>query len=296
MTHYSKPHLTYLEQIKLLQSRGLIIDDIQYASLKLKHISYYRLSAYFLPFYEKENIFIKGTTFDEIIDVYHFDKELRNLTFSAIEKIEIFLRTSIAYNFSKKFDVFGYTKKENFCMKNMDGFSWLIKDIKKESNRTKETFVKHFKSTYTQENLPIWMVVEIISFGSLSKLYSLLCPDIEKEILNGIELSSLVFRNWLHLFSYIRNISAHHSRLWNRQFVIKAKIPKHKKEFKNMLNDRYITVAILINYILNAIEDTLDYKNELIVLFDKYPNINLKNMGFVNDWQNLTVWNNEGKK
>jgi len=71
MTNYSKPHLTYLEQIELLKSRGLIVDDIPYTITKLKHISYFRLSAYFLPFYEKENTFKQGTTFEQIIEVYH---------------------------------------------------------------------------------------------------------------------------------------------------------------------------------------------------------------------------------
>ena len=296
MINYSKPHLSYLEQIELLKSRGLIINDTQYAILKLKHISYFRLSAYFLPFYSEENTFKTGTTFEQIIEVYHFDKELRILTFSAIEKIEIFLRTSVSYNFSNKYGAFGYIEKENFCIKKENDFSWLVKDLKKESNRSKETFVKHFELKYTNEELPIWMVVEIISFGTLSKLYSLLCPDIEREILNGIGLPSFVFKNWLHVFSYIRNTSAHHSRLWNRQFVIKAKIPKHKKEFEGMINDKYITLAVMINYILKTIDDTFDYKNELEKLFEKYPSIDLEKMGFQDNWQNLKVWNNKGKK
>jgi len=100
MTNYSKPHLSYIEQIELLKSRRLIIEDTQYAITKLKHISYFRLSAYFLPFYCDENTFKQGTTFEQIIEVYHFDKELRIFTFSAIEKVEVFLRTSISYNFS----------------------------------------------------------------------------------------------------------------------------------------------------------------------------------------------------
>ncbi len=290
MTTYLKPHLTYIEQIELLKSRGLIINDIKYATLKLQHISYYRLSAYFSPFYCDKNTFKSETTFEQIIELYHFDKELRILTFSAIEKIEIFLRTSVAYNFSKNYGAFGYMEKENFCTNKEDDYLWLIKDLKKESKRSKETFVKHFKSKYNQEELPIWMVVEIISFGTLSKLYSLLCSDTEKEILNGIRLPSFVFKNWLHVFSYIRNISAHHSRLWNRQFVIKVKIPKHKKEFKSIVNDKYITFAVMTNYILNAIDDTFDFKQELINLFERYPNIELFRMGFSDDWEKLDIW------
>ena len=295
MTTYKKPHLSYSEQIELLKSRGLIIRDIDYATLKLKHISYYRLSAYFLPFYTDKEVFKNDTTFENIIDVYHFDKELRILTFSAIEKIEIFLRASVSHNFSKKHDAFGYIHKENFCLVKQKDYEWLIQDLTKETKRSKETFVKHFKMKYKQEELPIWMIVEIVSFGTLSKLYSLLCPDTEKEILDEVNLPSLVFKNWLHVFSYIRNTSAHHSRLWNRQFVIKAKIPRHKKEFKNLINDKYITFALMINYILESINDTFDYKEQLIELFTKYPNIDCKKMGFPDDWKNSKMWAKDEK-
>jgi abortive infection bacteriophage resistance protein len=258
MNTYSKPHLTYLEQIELLQSRGLLICDIKYATLKLQQISYYRLSAYFLPFYSDQNTFKVGTTFEHIIETYNFDKDLRILTFSAIEKIEIFLRTSIAYNFSKNLGSFAYLDEKNLCCKKETDFTWFIKDIRKESSRSKETFVKHFKSKYEQEELPIWMIVEIISFGTLSKLFTLICPNVEKEILKDLDLPSFVFKNWLHVFSYIRNTSAHHSRLWNRQFVIKAKIPKHK--------------------------------NELESLFDKYSATDISNMGFDNNWKKQNIW------
>lgn len=280
MITYEKPHLSYHEQIQLLKNRNLIINDEDYALQKLKHISYYRLSAYFIPFYSQKDIFTKGTTFDDIIELYHFDKELRILTFSAIEKIEIFLRTSIAYNFAKEHTPFGYVDNKNFYCEEKD-FNWFCSDVQKETKRSKETFVKHFRDKYTQKDLPIWMVVETISFGTLSKLYTMLCPETEKLILNGIDLPSFVFKNWLHVFSYIRNISAHHSRLWNRQFVIKTKIPRHKKEFKGMINDRYYTFAMMTDYVLTAINDTFDFKKELKDLFDKYPNIDKRSMGFI---------------
>lgn len=289
MTFYNKPHLSYQNQIDLLKNRGLLFNDENFAITKLKHISYFRLSAYFLPFQSTKDIFDQGTTFEQIIDLYHFDKELRLLTFGAIEKIEIFLRTAISYNLSKYIGVFGYRQEEKFCAKNGD-FLWLKEDVAKEATRSKETFVKHFRDTYAGDDLPIWMVVEIISFGTLSKLYTSLCPEIEKEILNGIGLPSFVFKNWLHVFSYVRNLSAHHSRLWNRQFVIKAKIPKHKKEFVGIINDKYYSFAVMTHYILRSIHDTFDMKAELTNLIVKYPHIDLSQMGFVDDWESREVW------
>lgn len=209
MTSYNKPHLTYQEH----KNRGLIVNNEPFAIIKLQHISYYRLSAYFLPFQSP-----------------------------------------------------------------------------KETSRSKETFVKHFRDNYTDDNLPLWMVVEIISFGTLSKLYTMLSPQTKKEILTGINLPSLVFKNWLHVFSYVRNLSAHHSRLWNRQFVIKAKIPKHKKEFTGVVNDKYHTFAVMVHYVLNAINDTFEFKTKLNTLLDKYPQVDRKAMKFVDGWEELEVW------
>jgi abortive infection bacteriophage resistance protein len=289
MTSYNKPHLTYQQQIELLKERKLIVSDEVYTIQKLQHISYYRLSAYFLPYQSSKNTFDTDTTFEQIVELYHFDKDLRILTFNAIEKIEIFLRTSIAYNFSKNYTVFGYNNPKNFCCTE-DDFEWLSHDIAKETKRSKETFVKHFRDTYVEEDLPIWMVVEVISFGTLSKLYTMLCSQTESEILDGIKLPSFVFKNWLHVFSYVRNISAHHSRLWNRQFVIKAKIPKHKTEFKGMANDRYYTFAVMTHYVLKAINDTFNFKIELKNLFEKYPHVDKKAMGFVDNWEELEMW------
>ncbi len=290
MTPYSKPYLSYTQQIELLKSRGLIIQDEAYAMLRLKHISYYRLSAYFIPFCREVDIFKEGVTFDQVIDVYHFDRELRLLTFGAIEKIEVFLRASIAHNFSKKCGAFCHLDKGNLCIKNDRDYTWLMEDIQKETKRSKESFVKHFKERYSDKDLPVWMSVEIISFGTLSKLYSLLCKDVEKEILDGIQLPSFVFKNWLHLFSYVRNTAAHHSRLWNRRFVIKAKIPKHHKHFKGIANDNYFTFAVMAYYVLTSIDDAFDLKKELIMLFERYPDVDKKQMGFDDGWEKMDIW------
>ena len=84
---YNKLPLSFQDQISLLKSRGLIIDDEIKAISFLKEISYYRMSAYFIPYQTEKDIFEKGTTFDQIIKTYSFDRELRLLVFSCIERI-----------------------------------------------------------------------------------------------------------------------------------------------------------------------------------------------------------------
>ena len=102
MENYIKPPLTYTNQVALLQSRGMLIPDVKRAERLLANISYYRLSAYMLPYKKKENgliidCFKENTTWNMIYDLYVFDRKLRLLVFDAIERLEIAIRTQIIY-------------------------------------------------------------------------------------------------------------------------------------------------------------------------------------------------------
>jgi len=280
---FSKKHLTYDEQIDLLQSRGLLISDRKYAKTKLEHISYYRLSAYYLPFQKEKDLFVKGTRFEDVLELYYFDKELRKMIFNAIETVEVNVRANVVYNFSKETDAFGYMDK---CQFNLDDVTYasLIYSIQKETSRSKELFVKHFKDKYKSNVLPIWMMVELISFGTLSRLFSALKPNHET-MTKKVGVPPAVFKNWLHTINHIRNICAHHSRLWNRQFVIKAKVPKKIKSFQGIRNDRVFVIILILNYFFHRVETGADLIEKVDRLLEKYPNVDIKQMGFPDDWK-----------
>ena len=176
--NFTKTHLTYDKQIALLESRGLIISNKEFAKKKLKHISYYRLSAYFLPLQKEKDLFISDTRFEEILRLYYFDKALRKIIFDAIETIEINIRANIVYNLSKETGAFGYIEKENLNATYSEYIN-LMQAIQRETNRSKEAFVTHFKQTYKSDILPIWMVVETISFSTMSKFFKALKSDHE---------------------------------------------------------------------------------------------------------------------
>ena len=106
---YLKSPLSYEEQTELLKSRNLTVSNESFCSKKLQHINYYRLSAYFYPFYEDANRFKDGVKFEEILQLYYFDKEFRNLIFYSIEKIEVYLRTQLAHAISQRAGAFGYS-------------------------------------------------------------------------------------------------------------------------------------------------------------------------------------------
>jgi len=170
---YTKPALSITDQIAKLKQRGLRFNDEQKAAHYLSNISYYRLRAYTYPFQDNTNPnhpFIREISFEDIIELYVFDRRLRLLVFNAIEKIEIALRTKIIYEFSLNH---GSHWHENANMyRNNYFFNTNINALYEEVDRSAETFIEHYKNSYsTPQYPPAWMSLEVISMGLLSKLY-----------------------------------------------------------------------------------------------------------------------------
>ena len=296
---YTKEHKTFEEQLAILKLRKLIVANDTYAISKLQHINYYRLSAYFLPYQHKKdapnkNIFLEGTSFEDIIKLYYFDTELRKIIFEAIEVIEIYLRTQIAYFHSKQFGAYGYLDIQTLRTNYQKEFDELQQDILKEKERSKEVFIRHFKDKYNTTDLPIWSVVEIISFGSLSKLFMLLQENEQNLVIAKMgNINKLVFFKWFKALSSVRNACAHHSRLWNKILGVSFEIPRGNLKFTPLINskNKIFFALTLIEYILTSIgEDEIEFKTKLKTLLSKYPNIDIKAMGFIDNWQDLEIW------
>lgn len=296
---YTKEHKTFQEQLEKLLERNLVVSNRQYALSKLEHINYYRLSAYFLPYqYKKEsqhaNLFLPDTTFEEVIRLYYFDTELRKIIFEAIEAIEIYLRTQIAYYHSQKYGAFGYLEISNLRTNYPKEFDALHEDIIKEKERSKEVFIKHFQEKYDTSDLPIWSVVEIISFGSLSKLFMLLKESEQNNVIAKMgNINKVVFFKWFKALSSIRNACAHHSRLWNKTLGVSFEVPRNNPAFAPLSQStkKVFFALSVIKYILACIgEDEIDFKNKIEQLFQKYPHVDKQAMGFVENWEELEIW------
>ena len=213
----SKNPTTYQEQIGILKARGCIIPDEDFCLKILQSVNYYRLSAYFLPFKNADDTFRRGTEFPKIVDIYNFDKALRDILFSAIEEIEIFLRTRLSYFHAHHYGSTGYLQAENFSERhNARKFKELID--KEISSNHKVLFVKHHIEKYGGV-FPVWVITELFTFGMLSYFYSdLKTPD--KKVL-ARELYGTVPQNmtsYLRCVTDIRNIVAHYGRLYYRIF------------------------------------------------------------------------------
>ena len=279
-----KPSLTYTEQIKLLQARGLIIENPIEAEQFLAKVNYYRLSGYCLPFEQHRHLFKPKTTFEDISSLYKFDQSLRHLIDNALEIIEIYLRAKITYTLSLKQGPFIHEDPCNFHDKTQHS-QWLNR-VHEEIERSKETFVIHYRGKYEGfPKLPLWMAVEVMSFGALSKVFSNLKRELQENIANELGFHHSLLMSWVHSMNFIRNVCAHHARLWNREIAISMKLPK-TTEWEKVSSKRIGSVLYVINEILLSIPSAKqfrrDWKSELNQLIENTPHKDfiLQGMGF----------------
>ncbi|RZL20385.1 MAG: Abi family protein, partial [Pedobacter sp.] len=259
---FQKVALTISQQVAQLESRGMFFEDKAKASHYLTNISYYRLSAYWYTFLENpksNHLFNQGTSFQQVIDTYVFDRKLRLLIFDEIERLEISLRTNLIYHFCHEFGSNWYEDKNLF--RKYEFYQKFNKLMDEEKLRTSEVFIRHYKSKYHDPiNPPAWMVLELASFGQLSTLYKNLGScDAKKKVAEHFKLDDIVLSSWLETLSYVRNTCAHHSRLWNRKIPKPPILPTNAgDEWLTEIPDetkknRLYLVLSLIAYLLKTI-------------------------------------------
>ena len=294
---YSKPTLTIDEQISLLKGRNLIINDNKKAKLTLSTINYYRLSAYLYPYRIIDNPdqkFISNISLEDILKLYSFDRKLRLLVFDAIERIEIAFRTQFVLEMSLKYHPFWYFD-ENLFYEN-DIFKVILKGFEDEYLRSKEVFIAHYKNKYDDPKLPpSWMSIELFTLGKLSKHYSNLKYLADKKMIaKYFQIDYSVFESWIHSISYIRNICAHHNRLWNRVLAIKPVTPKKTSSIwltnQNINPQKLYLFLSILKYLLNIINPETSFSTRLKNLFLDYKNVDIAKMGFPIDWQEEELW------
>ena len=292
---YKKRPLTYDQQIDLLESRGLIFQNREKARSILQRISYYRLSAYWIPFQSCKDCFNKDATIEKVVELYNFDRELRTIVFDSLQIVEISIRTFLTYYLSNKYGAFGYADPQKFSTYFKNHQKWLD-DLNNELKRSREVFISHYKNKYHgSKYFPIWIVTEVISFGALSQLFAGLRAYDQKEISKHFKAPHIVFKSWLHNLVYVRNICAHHARLWNRSLAIKPKIPKniplwHKPY--TIPNGKVFSTLSVLYYMMKIIDSGSDnFKKQIKLLFSRYSDINLGAMGISDNWDKHEIWN-----
>lgn len=273
---------TFEEQLQILKDRNLEIQDMNYSKFFLSNVNYYRLSGYLVNYKLYGDSYKAGTSFNAIKELYMFDHELRALIGSCLSVIEVSFRTYLAYTIGINYGALGYQSHHNFA--NREYHKNFISDVLKARvlNENK-LYINHHKENY-ENQLPIWILVEILNFSTISKLYSNLKPS-DKKFIKDNNLCSLPYKRisgWLNSLTALRNECAHYGRL------LDIKLPKISisKEYKSENYDAEKLFAYLL-----AIKDLIASKDiwdsfldSLNILFSKYKSVTISKIGFPENW------------
>lgn len=291
--NYNKTALDTPDLLALLKQRGLKVSDEQEALHTLSVVSYFRLAGYFRPMEidKQTNEFRRGATFEQAVELYNFDTILRDMVFSAIRQIEIAIRSRINHHFSRKHTPFWFTQVDMAT----DGhlFAEHLCCVDRELHRSKEDFIKEHFDRYDKPSFPpAWKTLETVSFGTLSKLYQNFFDKADKKAVAedfGLPQHEFLI-SWLESLTSLRNFCAHHSRIWNRRYALKPKMPKTLAGKKWLTNftfppDKLYPQLCCIAYLLNAIDAQNSFVKDIKQLLQKFPSVDVAARGFPKRWE-----------
>ncbi len=325
---FTKPAITPKEQMELLKKRGLAILDESRALCFLEAVSFFRLTPYMRPFQHEDNshLFKDNTKFSQLTQLYNFDRKLRLLIIDAIERTEVAVRAHISNTLCKKYGPHWYL--DNCHFKSTYDHQRLIQSIKDKQQsalddynrecarinklqtiddghkqklklkRKQESYARHYALTYDQPALmPGWAMLEELSLGELSHLFKGLAKDKDKKIIaKGFNLYPPLLESWLHTLTVVRNICAHHARLWNRELGIKPARPTQKNFLwpvylnKDHQHTRIATVLTMLHHMMQQVSPDTNWRKNLFDLFDAFPGIPLNSMGLNTHWKDDNFW------
>lgn len=281
---FSKIPTTIEQQIELLESRGLIVEDKKELEYYLENLSYYHLSIYF-KYFQKEDKFYEGIKFRDVLRIYIFDNKLRFLLFEILERIEKSFKCKMSHSLCMaKNDAHWYLNKDLF--ESEEKYLGIINTITENVDKSKELSIYHYKETYSQPTLPpIWTILEILSFGQCCHIYNSLKKEYRNKIARSFGENDKFISNWMLCSSTLRNHCAHYSRLWNRNLTYFPKI-NHKlyKKYFNLENNNIYNHLVILQILLNKINPTSSWLEKLEELINQYK-INVKKMGFPDNWK-----------
>jgi abortive infection bacteriophage resistance protein len=325
---YSKPWKSYEEQLDQLVSRGMAVGDRALALDYLERIGYYRLSGYWFAFRERSGPLIlfgddgrkpkkvkvetllfdqfkPGATFQSAVDLYVFDKQLRLLALDALERIEVALRVDVSHVLGQ-LDKFAYLKPdffhEDFSSK-LDKDSgltrhheWLGKHAQL-INRSKEEFVRHNKAKYGLP-LAMWVACEVWDFGTMSTLFKGMREAEQDTIAGQYGINNgRIFATWLRSLNYLRNVCAHHSRLWNRNIVDQPRLPSTTEqpwvapfETNEHARARCFLLLRITRHLMRVINPRSSWPERMRAHLRAFPDLshlglNLAGMGVPEGWE-----------
>ena len=292
---YNKPALSISDQLAILQQRGLTINNMTEAEHFLNNVSYFRFAAYLRVFEQSDSTFRSGSTFEQVVKLYNFDVELRKTLFAAIQRIEIALRSRVIHQFALAHGPFWFLDASLAIDKQK--FAKNLETLQHELERSKEEFIKEHTAKYGTTNFPpAWKMLELTSFGTLTKLYiNFADTPVRKRIARSFGVSKPeALESWMRAVNVLRNACAHHARVWNRVMPMKPQLPKTLRnpwvDVSGVVQTSPYAVFCCIAYWLNAIDPQNTFTSDIKALVEKYPIIDPAAMGCPQGWQSEPLW------
>ncbi len=281
-----KAPTSYTQQVALIKKKGIDVSDPSACESLLAKINYYRFSGYFLPFINKSTEQCHtSVTFEQIRDIYTFDTELRNLISLTIERIEIFVRSSLSYYNAHHYGAEGYMYSSNFNSGH-DHISFVSKINSCINDNRKSLVVQHHQNIYGG-HFPIWVIIDFFSLGMLSYFFTDMKNPDKASIasdLYGVNYQTL--SSWLRCITDLRNRCAHYSRLYYWIFPAIPKIPATY----GFSSDRTLFSQLYMLKLMYPYPDRWndDFVKPLKKLMSKYNNsVSRKHLGFPYRWKSM---------
>ena len=281
-----QPALYVEEQIRNLRQLGLSIEDEERATSYLNEVSYFRLIKAFSPGLKKpDGQYKEGTAFEDIVQLYEFNRKFRHLIFPLLERVEIDLRCKVANYISIHYGVLGYEEPDNF--EDVSYHEEFMLDMDDEIYRNRKTpFVRNFQRNYVDGKIPMYALVELFSFGMLSKFFKNMKPADKKAVAKQYHLGYTYLESWVESISYVRNICAHYGRLYNRTLT---KTPTLYAQYvgAGVDNRTVFGTMVCLKHLISDQEQWNEFIVQTEALFDACPLADRRRMGFPEKWKTI---------
>lgn len=316
VSRYDKPFTSVPEQVELLRKNGMVISDPVAAEATLRRCGYYRFSGYTHFFRSRPSMqrFISGTTLEQVHDLYDFDAALRSIILEGIAQIEPSFRFHVGHRlgrsakFAHRRGVF-LNDAGTMWIQGDEGVKlsrhaeWAQKYSHQEST-SQETFVQHFRRRYGPQ-LPVWVATEVMTLGPLTRLYDLM-PDNDRKLvaarfglLNASgDGDAATLSNWMNFVRHIRNVCAHHSRMWNRSLDVAVVLPPktiapEMAHLTDAARRKLYGALCILRYLIARVDPDSDWFARALAVvtdFARTSGIPVQTMGFPEGWQSEMIW------
>ncbi|MGI6877901.1 Abi family protein [Microbacterium sp. gxy059] len=311
---YDKPPMELDDLVDRLVDRGLVVPDRDRARRYLRHIGYYRLSPYTIPFQQggSDHLLRDGTSFDDVLDLYVFDRTLCLVVMDALERVEVAVRAALTDHMSTTYgDAHWYMDASHFRDRGKHvGLLKIVRDTCDERLRgtpdagedslVHRSALEHYLTTYGSPELPpSWLMVETLTVGQLTSAYRNLKRRADRTaVARSIDLTAPVLESWMQTYVRVRNVCAHHGRLWNVGLGVYPAIPNSStvswleghEALPERSRKRLYPVLVSLQTVLETISPRSGWARRLHGLLSTRPTMNLRGMGVPEDWADDPFW------